>query len=146
MDAEGTEGAEEAIEFDFGLGVALLVLIPGDGSKTRGTTLAIFTLLREDPPDGTPGGVDRKEDWAGGSIVDGNESGRGDDGVLDILHRLLMLFLPGEVGIFACEVDERSGQRGVVVDPNMHCPCCAKEHADIRDRFARWPGADFCYF
>ena len=91
-------------------------------------------------------GVNRKEDWVGGSIVDGNESRRGDDGVLDILHRLLVLFLPGKVGILACEVDERSGQRGVVVDPNTHCSCHAKECADVRDGFARWPGADFCYF
>ena len=87
----------------------MLALIPGNGSKTRGEALTIFALLGEYPFNSAPGRVDRKVDGAGGSIVDGDKYWRSGDGVLEFLHGV-MLPHPGEVGIFAGEVDERAGK------------------------------------
>jgi hypothetical protein len=58
---------------------------------------------------------------------------------------LFVLFLPIEFNILACEVNERSGERGIVVDPYAHGSRGAEKCTDIGNSFARWPGADLGY-
>jgi hypothetical protein len=73
VDAKCVEGTEEAIEFNLQLGVALLMLVPGDGPEMQGAALTIFTLLGEDPTDSAPGRVDREENGARGGVVNGDK-------------------------------------------------------------------------
>src|SRR6266702_2400644 len=54
MNTQHTKGSKKAIKFNLGLGVLAFAFVPGDGPKTRRPSLAIFTLLRENPPNGTP--------------------------------------------------------------------------------------------
>ena len=53
-----------------------------------------------------------------------------------------MFFLPDEGGAFVSEVDERSCDGGVVLDPYSHVASKTKEGANIGKGFALRPIAD----
>ena len=74
MGLEHMEGPKEPIKLYFGLQVARLAFIPGNGTEAQGPALAVFTFLRKYPADGVPRGVNCKEDRVGGGIVNQNES------------------------------------------------------------------------
>ena len=56
-----------------------------------------------------PGGIDSEEDGSGGGVIDGDEGRQGGDGVLESYHRLVVLLLPLELHVLACEIDEGFG-------------------------------------
>ena len=57
-----------------------------------------------------------------GGVVDPDE-GRGiNDGILELLHGIGVLVFPNESSTY-----ERAGNRGVVLDPNMHVTSQAQE-------------------
>ncbi len=49
VEAYRMECMEEAIQFDFGLGIAGLTLVPSDGAEAQGAAVSVGTILREDP-------------------------------------------------------------------------------------------------
>jgi len=55
---------------------------------------------------------------------------------------LCMFFLPDEGGAFVSEVDERSGNGGIIFDPYSHVAGDAKEGPDVGEIFARRPVSD----
>ena len=92
-----------------------------------------------------PERVDCKIDRAGGGVVDGDESWRGDNGFFKFAHGVVVLLCPDEVGILASEVDKRARDGRVVADPYAHGSRGTEERTDVGDCLARLPCADFGY-
>ena len=49
VEASSAEGVEEAVEFDLGLRIMRLMLIPQNRAKVRGAAASISTVLCKDP-------------------------------------------------------------------------------------------------
>ena len=50
VEMKSIECTKEAIQLNFGLLVPGLVLVPGDGPKSRGVAPSVCAVLGEDPP------------------------------------------------------------------------------------------------
>jgi hypothetical protein len=55
VDTKCTEGMKKAIQLDLRLRVVAFVIISGNGAKTQGSVLSVFTVLGEDPAYCMPG-------------------------------------------------------------------------------------------
>jgi len=49
VEVSSIEGTEEAIEFDLGLRITRLMLVPQNRAKAQGAAVSISTVLRKDP-------------------------------------------------------------------------------------------------
>src|ERR1700733_7412710 len=134
MYAKSAECPKKAVEFPFGLRVASLTVVPRDGAKASRTTLAVCAVLREDPAYAARRRVDAHVDRKVGGVVDGDEGGGVNDGVLEVLHGLVVFFSPDERLPFACEINERTSKSRIVFDPDAHKASSAQKGADISER------------
>ena len=75
-------------------------------------------------------------------IVDGYKGQRVDDRIFKSLHGLLMLLLPNERGTFTCEVNERTSDNRIPLDPYVHTSSEAEKGTDVRKAFAGRPVTD----
>jgi hypothetical protein len=77
-------------------------------------------------------------------VVDGDESRGLNNGCLESLHGIFVLFLPLENSILAREVNEGVSNREIVLDPNSHVAGDTKKGMDVGESFAGWPVVDLC--